>query len=620
MKPIVILWILFFPLLGLGQGTAPAYDVKANYERMDAAIPMRDGKHLFTVIYYPKKAGEKYPILLNRTPYGVGPYDPSQMKPTLGHNEHLMKSGYIFVFQDVRGRYMSEGDFLDVRPFKPKKTGKRDIDESTDTYDTIEWLLKNLKSRTNGKVGMWGISYGGFYTVMGLLSYHPNLVAASPQAPVTDWFSGDDFHHNGAFFLPHAFNFLASFGIPRTGLTTESNPAFQHGTPDGYKFFMDLGPLANANRKYFESMIPMWNDLMNHGTYDGYWKERNVTQHLRGIKTAVLTVGGWWDAENLYGALQVYKNVEAKNPRNNNSIVMGPWYHGGWARSDGDKFGDIEFEKKTAKFYREKIEYQFFEWHLKGLSDVDIPEAYLFQTGSNDWRTYTEWPPKEAQPYELFFFPGGKLDTKAEGLEAGNSGTEYISDPEKPVPFTQVITTGMNKEFMVENQVHNSRRPDVLVFETAPLAADVTLTGPIQADLFVNTSTTDLDLIVKLIDVYPDDEPKNEAGKPMGGYQLPVRWEVMRCKFRNSLEAPEPMPVNEPENVKLNLNDVCHTFKKGHKIMVQVQSSWFPLIDRNPQVFTDIYKAKASDFTRAKVKIMHSSRFPSVIRGLRNNN
>jgi len=599
------------------QADKPAYNVKANYDRIDAAIPMRDGKHLFTVIYFPKRANEKFPILLNRTPYGVGPYDPDQMKPSLGHNELLMKSGYIYVFQDVRGRYMSEGDFMDVRPFKPRKSGKTDVDESTDTYDTIEWLLKKLKARTNGKVGMWGISYGGFYTTMGLLSNHPNLVAASPQAPVSDWFTGDDFHHNGAFFLPHAFNFLASFGIPRTGLTPEGNPPFQHGTYDGYKFFLNMGPLPNANRKYLEGLIPMWNDLMYHGTYDLFWKERNVLQHLAKIKAAVLTVGGWWDAENLYGALQVYKNIEAKNPKNNNSLVMGPWYHGAWARSDGDKFGSIDFENKTAKFFREKIEYQFFQLHLKGLSDIDLPEAYLFQTGSNNWKAFAEWPPKNAQPYELYFFPNGKLDVTAEGLESGNSGTEYISDPTKPVPFTQTITTGMNKEFMVENQVHNSRRPDVLVFETAPLIADVTLAGPIQADLFINTSATDLDLIVKVIDVFPDDAPKNSAGEPMSGYQLPVRWEVMRSKFRNSLETPEALPANEPVNVKFNLNDVCHTFKKGHKLMVQVQSSWFPLIDRNPQTFTDIYRAKPDDFVKARVKLLHSSRYTSTIKALR---
>lgn len=591
------------------------FDVRAHYTKTVYSIPMRDGVKLFTVVYEPRDQSKEYPILLQRTPYGSGPYGPDEYKTQLGHNEMLQKSGYIFVFQDVRGRYMSEGQFVDVRPYKPVKKGDKDIDESSDAFDSISWLLKKLKNH-NGKVGMWGISYPGFYAAMGALSNHPNLLAVSPQAPVMDWFNGDDFHHNGALFLPHAFNFFSSFGKVRNSLTIESNPPFNHGTEDGYYFFKQMGPLENANRLYLNYEIPFWNDLMAHGNYDAFWQERNALQHFKGIKAATLVVGGLFDAENLYGSLQLYKNIEKKNPRNTNLLALGPWSHGQWARTDGSSLGPIKFDSKTSLFYRNKIEFEFFNHYLKGDTELELPEAYVFETGNNLWKAYKNWPPGEAEEKDLYFFPSGKLSFSMEGLTAGNSNTEYTADPAKPVPFTNSITTQMTKEYMVEDQRFASRRPDVLTFETAPLKDDMTMTGPISANLFVIPGCDDADFVVKVIDVFPDQPSEGESGSKMGGYQMLLRGEVMRAKFRNNPEKPEPLVPNEINEVKFQLNDVNHTFKAGHRIMVQVQSSWFPLVDLNPQKFTDIYTAKPEDFQKAKFKVVHSARYPSGIRYL----
>jgi putative CocE/NonD family hydrolase len=608
---------LFFQLVPFSHyaqtSSSAVYDVRVHYKKTMYPIPMRDGVKLFTVVYEPRDESKKYPIIFIRTPYGVGPYGPDEYKPQLGNNEFLMKSGYIFVFQDVRGRYMSEGSFQDVRPFKTVKKGKKDIDESTDTYDSVSWLLKKLNNH-NGKVGLTGTSYPGFYALMGALSNHPAVVAVSPQAPVADWFAGDDFHHNGAFFLPHAFNFFASFGKPRPNLTTDANPPFNHGTPDGYNFFLKMGPLENANKYYLNYEIPMWNDLMIHDTYNQYWRDRNVLNHLRGVRPAILTVGGWYDAENLYGALNVYKNIERKNPKNDNRLIMGPWYHGAWGRTDGSSFGPLDFENKTGTFFRKKIEYEFFSYYLKGETDLELPEAYVFETGSNLWKAYKTWPPAEAEEKELYLFPNAKLSFTAEGLTAGQSFDEYTSDPAKPVPYTTTLSTGMVKEYMVEDQRFAATRPDVLVYETDPLTEDLTMVGPITAELFVSTSETDADFIVKVIDVYPNSAADGVNGEKMGGYQMMVRGDVMRAKFRNSLEKPEPLIPNEVNEIKFELNDVNHTFKAGHKIMVQVQSSWFPLVDRNPQKFINIYKAKPEDFVKSRIKIYHSSRYPSGIR------
>jgi uncharacterized protein len=608
---LIIILLLFSRLMA----QEASFDVKSHYNKAIYSIQMRDGVKLFTVVYEPKDQSKKYPILFQRTPYGVGPYGPDDYKTQLGHNELLQKSGYIFVFQDVRGRYMSEGQFVDVRPFKPQKKGSKDIDETTDTYDSITWLLKTLKNH-NGNVGMWGISYPGFYAAMGALSNHPNLVAVSPQAPVMDWFAGDDFHHNGAFFLPHAFNFFSSFGKVRNALTIENNPGFHHGTQDGYYFFKQLGPLENANKMYLNYEIPFWNDLMAHSEYDSFWKERNALQYFKGIKAATLVVGGLFDAENLYGAIHLYQSIEKKNPKASNVLVMGPWSHGLWAKGDAQSLGPINFDSKTGVFFRNKIEFEFFNHYLKGNTELELPEAYMFETGTNVWKAYKTWPPQEAEEKELVFFPSGILSFTTEGLGSSNSFDEYTSDPAKPVPFTNSITTQMLKEYMIEDQRFAARRPDVLVFETEPLKEDVTMTGPLNAELYVSPSSDDADFIVKLIDVFPDQGAEVDNSSKMGGYEMLVRGDVMRAKFRNSLEKPEPLMVNEVNEVKFQLCDINHTFKAGHRIMVQVQSSWFPLVDLNPQKFMNIFSARKEDFQKARIKVFHTARYPSKVKFL----
>ncbi|MER3427058.1 MAG: X-Pro dipeptidyl-peptidase [Pyrinomonas sp.] len=610
--PLALLLLLCFSVSFSAQ---EAYDVRANYEKSEYQIPMRDGVKLFTVVYAPRDKSKKYPILLNRTPYSVGPYGPDAYKTSLGPSPLFMKEGYIFVYQDVRGRYMSEGEFVNMRPHKERKSGPTDIDESTDTYDTIDWLIKNVPNN-NGRVGMWGISYPGFYVAVGMIDAHPALKAASPQAPIADWFIGDDFHHNGAFFLPHAFNFLATFGRPRPRPTTETPPRFQHGTPDGYKFFLELGPLQNADRKYFKGQVAFWNEIMEHPNYDDFWKARNTLPHLKNIHPAVMTVGGWFDAEDLYGALKTYEATEKQSPGAYNTLVMGPWYHGGWARSDGDSLGPIQFGSKTAEFYRREIELPFFNCFLKDKCDHKLPEAYVFETGSNRWRMYAEWPPRTAQPRAIYLRENGKLSFDPPTDER-NAFDEYVSDPNKPVPYINGIAIGMTREYMVEDQRFAARRPDVLAYQTEPLAQDLTAAGPVKVTLYVSSTGTDADYIVKLIDVFPDDAPDpepNPTGVRMGGYQMLVRGEPFRARFRNSFERPEPLPPGEVTKIEFVMPDINHTFLKGHRIMVQVQSTWFPLVDRNPQKFVpNIYKAGESDFQKATQRVHRSRAYASRI-------
>ncbi len=587
--------------------------IKAHYTKYEYKIPMRDGVHLFTSVYVPKDAKERYPIMLSRTPYSVQPYGVDAYKSDLGPSSHFGTDGYIVAYQDVRGRWMSEGEFVNMRPHRPEKTGPSDIDESTDTFDTIDWLLKHVPSH-NGRVGMWGISYPGFYTAAGMIDAHPALKAASPQAPVTDWFTGDDWHHNGAFQLPHAFNFLAVFGHPRPEPTKKQGERFDYGTPDGYAFFLKLGPLSTVNMRYFKNDVPFWNEIMQHGTFDRFWQDRNLRPHLRNIKPAVMTVGGWFDAENLFGALETYKNVEAMSPGATNVLVMGPWSHGGWSRSDGDKLGPVPFSSKTAEFYREHIQFPFFQYHLKGKGSPNSPEAWVFETGTNQWKTHDVWPPRALRNRSLFLHPHGGLAFQPPGKSAEPAFDEYSSDPAHPVEYIDQIAIGMTGDYMIQDQRVASRRPDVLVYESEALATDLTIAGPIQARMFVSTSGTDSDWVVKLIDVYPDDFASAESNPPavkFGGYQQLVRGDVMRGKFRNSLEKPEPFAPNEPTPVNFTLQDVAHTFRSGHKIMVQVQSTWFPLIDRNPQKFVDIYSATESDFQKTLQRVYRSADMPS---------
>ena len=599
------------PGWAFGQGLE---HVKANYTKYEYRIPMRDGKRLFTAVFVPKEPGQQYPILLTRTPYSVGPYGEDQYRGSLGPSDLFGKAGYIFAYQDVRGRWMSEGEFVNMRPQQPVKKGPSDVDESSDTWDTIDWLVRHVPNH-NGKVGLWGISYPGFYAAAGMIDAHPALKAVSPQAPIIDWFVGDDWHHNGALLLPHAFNFMAVFGRPRPEPTKKSDFRFDHETPDGYQFFLDLGPLPSADAKYFKGQVPFWNEVMHHGAYDEFWKTRNLRPHLKQIRPAVMTVGGWFDAENLYGSLATFKQIESTSRQSTNTLVMGPWVHGGWSRSDGQSLGSVGFNAKTADFFREKIELPFFEFHLKGKPDPKQPRAWAFQTGANQWRRFDTWPPKVAEPKSFYLGADGNLGF-APSTDGKIPWDEYISDPAKPVPSQNQIAINMSREYMVDDQRPAARRPDVLVYQTGVLEGDLTVAGPIEADLRVSTSGTDSDFVVKVIDVYPNDFPDpnpNPANVRLGGYQQLVRGDVMRGKFRNSLEKPEPFVPDRPTTVKFTLPDVFHTFRAGHRLMVQVQSTWFPLIDRNPQTFVDIYSAKPADFHKATQRLYHSRDLPSRI-------
>ncbi len=595
--------------------------VKAHYTKYEFRIPMRDGKHLFTAVYAPKDTSQNYPLLLTRTPYNVKPYGVDQYRSELGPSPLFGKEGYIFVYQDVRGRWMSEGEFVNMRPQIAKKQKPQDIDESSDTYDTIDWLIKHVPGH-NGRVGMWGISYPGFYTAAGTIDAHPALKAASPQAPINDWFMGDDWHHNGAFFLPHIFNFMAKFGHQRPEPTKKFEHPFDHETPDGYEFFLRLGPLRNADTRHFQGKIDFWRQALKHGVYDEFWQSRNLRPHLKNIKPAVMTVGGWFDAENLFGALETYKRIEANSPTKAvNTLVMGPWRHGQWSRDACESLGHVRFNAKTGDFYREKIEFPFFQFHLKGKGASKQPEAWVFETGTNQWRQYGQWPPPAAQPKSLYFHAKEELSfTPPAGESSSEAGfDQYVSDPAKPVGFIDWVDIGMAAEYMVADQRFASRRPDVLVYQTGVLESDVTIAGPLEANLYVSTTGGDSDWVVKLIDVYPNDfpDPKpNPTKVRMGGFQQLVRGDVMRGKFRESFEKPTPFKPGEPTRVRFTLPDTYHCFRTGHRIMVQVQSSWFPLVDRNPQTFVDIYSAGEADFQPATQRVYRTPELPSQLKVL----
>ncbi|OWP64449.1 X-Pro dipeptidyl-peptidase [Hymenobacter amundsenii] len=603
--------------LALTQMLADTAYIQQHYTKTEHRIPMRDGVKLYTVVYAPKDADRvKYPIMLNRTPYSVGPYEPGKYKKSLGPSSTMMHEGYIFAYQDVRGKYMSEGTFVDMRPEKDSYKGKNDTDEGTDTFDTIEYLLKK-GPKNNGKVGQWGISYPGFYASTGLLSRHPALKASSPQAPIADWF-WDDFHHNGAFFLPHAFNFLASFGLPRPAPTPTGNPGFKHGTPDGYAFFMNMGSLKNADARYYKGKVAFWNEMMAHPNYDEFWQARNLRPHLKNLNknTAVLTVGGFNDAEDLFGALQTYKTIEQQNPGLTNGLVMGPWVHGGWARGTGELVGNVAYGESPSIYYQKEIEAPFFKGYLKEGKRPDVAEATVFEGGTNKWRTFDAWPPKQAQEKTMYFQANGKIGFDQPAAGAGFD--QYISDPAHPVPSNEGMATGMTREYMTDDQRFASRRPDVLTYQTDVLTDDLTLAGPIEALLQVATTGTDADWVVKIIDVYPDDAPDNPRLNPnvkLGGYQQMVRSEVMRGRFRNSFSQPEAFVPGQVTAVPFTVQDLCHTFRKGHRFMVQVQSSWFPMVDRNPQTFVpNINEADEKDFQTATHRLYHSPQQASQLK------
>ncbi len=617
---VAVLALVARPVWAQEEAVPPARFIRENYVRKDYQIPMRDGTKLYTIVYAPKEQTEKYPILLTRTPYGIGPYDPEKFRDNLGPNKHFIYEKYIFAYQDVRGRYMSEGEFENMRPQLAAKDG---IDESTDTYDTIEFLLKNVPNN-NERVGQWGISYPGFYTSAGMINSHPALKASSPQAPIANWFY-DDWNHHGAFFLTHAFTFFATFGQARPEPSPERPTPVNFGTPDGYQFFLDLGALRNANPKYFKDRIAYWNTLAKHPNYDDYWKKRNLLPHLKGIKSNVLTVGGWYDAEDLYGTFNTYRAVEKQNPGIFNALVIGPWAHGGWSGAGDVRLGDALFGENTAEFYQEKIELPFFNHFLKDKGKNQLPEAYVFETGRNAWRQFETWPPPGVSKQAYYFAAGEKLSAEPARESPERSRQrgdrvldfdEFTSDPNRPVPYTEAISFGMLREYMTGDQRYAARRPDVLVYQTEPLEDDVTIAGPLEAELQVSTSAGDADWVVKLIDVFPPTSGKNPiTHHPMGGYQMLVRSEVVRGRFRDNPSKPVPFKANEPSLVKVPLQDVLHTFRPGHRIMVQVCSSWFPLVDRNPQKWVpNIFEANDADFIKARHRVYRSGDRASVLR------
>ena len=604
--------LLFFLVICLCNVTAGAQNPDStwfvnHYTKNEIYISMRDGVKLFTSFYIPKDSTEKHPFLITRTPYSCAPY--GENKYTAVWNTYKMayaREGYIFVLQDVRGRYMSEGVFEDVRPFNKNKKGK-EFDEASDTYDAVDWMVKNIAGN-NGNAGVFGTSYPGFYSTEAALSGHPAIKAVSPQAPVTDWFIGDDFHHNGAFFQMDAFGFYPVFGKPHPRPTQNYGSGFTSDVKDNYKFFLQTGTLKNMSQMIGDS-IKFWHQMMEHPNYDAWWQARNARVGLYNVKPAMLWVGGVFDAEDCWGAWNAFKATQKQSPQTNNKIVMGPWYHGQWSR-EGSYLGNVKFESNTSDYFQKNIEIPFFQYYLKGKGSVnEIEKATIFFTGENKWRTFDSWPAKNINPTKIFIAANEKLSFEQRPA-AGPAFYEYISDPAKPVPYTEDVHDDRTREYMTDDQRFAARRPDVLSFEM-DVADDLTLAGPIVANLLTSISTTDADFVVKLIDVFPDNfmYPAGSIGSsqnyPMGGYQMLVRGEIMRGKFRNSFSVPEPFVPNKPTRVSFELPDVAHTFKKGHKLMIQIQSSWFPLADRNPQKFTNIYKANASDFQKATIRIYH---------------
>jgi uncharacterized protein len=597
-----------------GSGMMTSEYARAHYNKHEYMVPMRDGTELFTAVYTPKGRSKEYPIMMMRTPYSCRPYGVDEYRRVLGPSRLFMEDKFIFVYQDVRGKYMSEGEFTNMTPHNSLKGTDSDIDESSDTYDTVAWLVENVK-HNNGRVGQWGISYPGFYTAAGMIDHHPALIASSPQAPIADWWY-DDFHHNGAFFLPHCFNFISSFGLPRPEPTTESAERFDHGTKDGYQFFLDVGPIKNLQAEYLHGEVEFWNELIAHPNYDSYWEARNLLPHLRNAPPAVLTVGGLFDAEDLYGAWNIYSSTEEKNPSIDNYIVMGPWAHGGWSRGNGDHLGNVSFGGKQSKWYQREIELPFFVHYLKDGPATGLAEATVFDTGALAWREFASWPPTDGEAYSLYLAADSGLSE--ESPLSDETFDEFISDPSKPVPSSEDISKGMTRNYMTDDQRFAARRPDVLSYSTGVLEEDITLAGEILADLWVSTSATDADWVVKLIDVFPPDAEENDFvrdGKSMNNYYMMVRSEVIRGRYRNSKSAPEPFVPYEPTYVELPLQGVLHTFQKGHRIMVQIQSTWFPMVDRNPQNYVEnIWLADEKDFTTATHRVYRSADHPTRLR------
>lgn len=607
MKKFALLAVLTLPLAAFSQNADSAW-LMNNYTKKEVSIPMRDGIKLFTSIYIPKDQTEKHPILLTRTPYSVWPYGKSFRAYWRSYMMRYCKENYIMVNQDVRGKYMSEGSFEVVRPFNPDKKTAADIDEASDSYDTIDWLIKNIDNN-NGNVGAIGISFPGFYATMVALSNHPALKVVSPQAPVTDRFFGDDDHHNGVMMLMDAFDFQVAYGFTapsRAPSVTGALGTLRINAQDNYAYYLKMGAMPNFTKLSGDTM-KFWSDMMNHPNLDDWWKARDARSGIKNVKPAMLITGGLFDAEDGYGAWNTYKALVKQSPRTISKLVVGPWYHGQWASNDGAHLGNINFESNTSLYYQD-LEVPFFNYYMKGTGSDTLSKATIFFSGENKWRRFTAWPVSNAVTTPVYLQQNGKLSfTPASGRQL--SFDSYISDPAKPVPYAEKVHAERTREYMDDDQRFAARRTDVLTYDTGILNGDMTVAGPVVADLMVSLSNTDADFIVKLIDVFPDDAPVNlVTNYPMGGYQMLVRAEVMRGKFRNSFEKPMPFIPNRPTTVKYTMPDVAHTFKKGHRLMIQIQSTWFPLTDRNPQKFTDnINKATNADFVKETIKVYHNS-------------
>jgi len=584
---------LVVPLLAVSVAGA---QVKG-YRKIEYRIPMRDGKKMYCAVYVPVGRSGKHPIMLERTPYSAGPYGPNKMTGGLPGSKKFQDANYIFAFSDVRGRFMSEGKWAEIRPILATHKTKSDVDETTDAYDTVDYLIKHVPGN-NGRVGVWGISYPGFYASASAINNHPAVKAVSPQAPVSEWFLGDDVYHNGAFFLQDNFEFYFFFGQEQPK-PVEEYPSIGDNPRkgDAYKYYLGFGSASNAE-KFYKGRIPFWGKIMNHDRYDGYWQNRSVPPRMKNVKCPTLVVGGWFDAEDLYGTLNTYQGIERLNPGGPHWLVMGPWSHGMWAGGGGDSFGGLSFGQPTSDVFQNQIEFPFFDAYLRGPGGLKRPEAQVFETGTNRWRTFEQWPPAIATPYTVYLAGPGHLDTVP-----GPSGKEtYISDPANPVPYQDGVLGGRSATYMVDDQRFASKRSDVLTYQTDELEKDLTVAGRINVDLNVTTTSTDADFIVKVIDVYPSD-----AGD-LADRQVLVRGDVMRGKFRNGFSTPAPFVPGKPAHVPIVLNDVLHTFKKGHRLMIQVQSSWFPLVDRNSQTYGNNFYAKPADYKKATIGILHSSK------------
>ena len=585
--------------------------LKANYDKTEHKVAMRDGAELFTIVYRPREVADPVPVMLFRTPYSIGPYEAGEYRNPLGPSAEFDRAGYVFVFQDVRGQFMSEGDFEVIRPLAPRPKGPATADESTDNYDTIEWVLANVEGH-NGRVGQWGISYPGWQTVMGMVDAHPALAASSPQASPSDMFIGDDWHHNGAFRIMYSFSWLAGNARRRDAPTDSRAGAFDYGTNSGYDFFLEAGAASNIDDLYFHGDVPAWNDFMEHDTYDDYWQRQNALRYLSGIRHPILNVAGWFDTEDFYGPMSIYRTIEAENPGMENTLAAGPWLHGGWRRMLGDHLGCIEFGDETSITFQREVQFPFFEHHLRSADGWMPHEAFVFETGTNVWRRHESWPPAGVEPVALHLGEGGTLTF--DGPPGPGGSDSYVSDPDNPVPFSAEERTTLGHLWKVEDQRFASARPDVRVYQSEPLQEDMTIAGPILADIFVSTTGTDADWVVKLIDVYPDDAPDSPFCEvPMGGYQMHLAGEIMRGRFRNSFEHPEAMVPGEVTPIHINLRDRYHTFKAGHRIMVHVQSSWFPAYDRNPQQFVNTYRATPDQYVSAEQTVYRTPEYPSHV-------